>query len=124
MKKLSLLFFLVFLTSLVSGKEYHVSVKGNDKNDGTASNPFKTISFAAQVAQPGDIITVHEGTYRERITPPRGGVSDEKRIVYRAADGEKPEIKGSEVITGWKNIGSHIIRNNTIFNCEQTGILT
>lgn len=122
MKKLSLLFFLVFLTSLVSGKEYHVSVKGNDKNDGTASNPFKTISFAAQVAQPGDIITVHEGTYRERITPPLGGVSDEKRIVYRAADGEKPEIKGSEVITGWENIGSHIVRNNTIFNCEQIGI--
>jgi hypothetical protein len=61
-----------------------------------------TISAAAQVAQPGDVITVHEGTYRERMTPPRGGVSDEKRIVYRAAVNEKVEIKGSEVITGWK----------------------
>ena len=36
------------------------------------------------------------GTYRERINPARGGESDEKRIVYRAAPGEKVEIKGSE----------------------------
>ena len=26
------------------------------------------------------MVTVHEGTYRERVTPPRGGVSDAKRI--------------------------------------------
>jgi hypothetical protein len=26
--------------------------------------------------------------YRERVNPPRGGVSDEQRIVYRAAPGE------------------------------------
>ena len=34
------------------------------------------------------MITVHQGVYRERINPPRGGKSDEKRIVYRAAPGE------------------------------------
>jgi hypothetical protein len=53
------------------------------------------------MAQPGDVITVHEGIYREEITPPRGGTSDKKRIVYQAAPGENVEIRGSEVVTGW-----------------------
>ena len=51
---------------------------------------------------PGDVITVHAGTYRERVTPPRGGESDAQRIVYQAAAGEKAVIKGSEVVRGWK----------------------
>lgn len=83
-------------------KEYHVSVQGNDANDGSPSSTLKTISAASLKAQPGDVVTVHEGVYRERITPPRGGESDAKRIVYRAAPGEKVEIKGSEVVTGWE----------------------
>jgi len=97
---LSMTLLLISLTA--AAKEFHVSVSGNDVNDGSASKPFRTINFAAQQAQPGDVITVHAGTYREWINPPRGGVSDDKRIVYRAAVGEKAEIKGSEVVTGWK----------------------
>lgn len=104
MEKLNfnLLVLLVLTTSLAYSKEYHVSVNGSNNNDGSASKPFKTINFAAQLAQPGDAITVHAGTYREWINPARGGESDTKRIVYRAAAGENVEIKGSEVITGWK----------------------
>jgi hypothetical protein len=79
-----------------------VSVKGRDGGDGSKSKPFKTISAAAGVAQPGDVVTVHEGLYRERVNPPRGGESDKKRIVYQAAAGEKVVIKGSEIIKGWK----------------------
>ena len=37
--------------------EYHVSVSGRDENPGTKQRPFKTISAAAVIAQPGDIIT-------------------------------------------------------------------
>lgn len=100
--KYSLLLLLWMLTIVVSAKEYHVALNGNDANDGSSSKPWRTINHAAQLAQPGDIITVHSGTYREWINPSRGGESDAKRIVYQAAEGEKVEIKGSEVITGWK----------------------
>lgn len=82
--------------------EYHVSVDGSDDARGSTDAPLKTIGAAATLAQPGDVITVHEGTYRERITPPRGGASDSKRIVYQAAPGEKVVIKGSEVIKDWE----------------------
>ena len=75
---------------------------GDDHNVGGAARPFRTISAAARVAQPGDTITVHEGTYRERVTPPRGGTSDSQRIVYRSAPGETATIKGSEVVGGWR----------------------
>ena len=85
-----------------SAKEFHVSINGNDSNDGSSTKPYRSISAAAAVAQPGDAITVHEGTYRERVTPPRGGESDSRRIVYQAAPGEKAVIKGSEAIRGWK----------------------
>jgi len=103
MTKLKSLLIVTALLAVTFGqaKEYHVSVKGSDRNEGTTARPFRTINFAARMAVPGDIITVHQGTYREWINPPRGGLSDEIRIVYRAASGEIAEIKGSEIIKGW-----------------------
>jgi alpha-N-arabinofuranosidase len=85
-------------------RTYHVSATGKDSGDGSLSKPFKTIQAAANVAMPGDVITVHAGIYRERITPPRGGNSDKERIVYQSANGEKVEIKGSEIMKGWKKL--------------------
>lgn len=99
---------MTLLASAVAAREFHVSVKGDDANSGSASRPFRTISAAARIAQPGDIITVHEGTYRERVSPPRGGTSDRRRIVYQAAPGERVAIKGSEVVTGWEKAAGDV----------------
>ena len=104
MKRLLILLLAVLFFNSASAEEYHVSVNGSDTNNGSALKPLKTILAAALVAQPGDVITVHKGTYREWVNPPRGGISDSQRIVYRAAENEKVEIKGSEVITGWKKV--------------------
>ena len=98
------LFFVLTVCTTLHAREIHVSVNGSDTNDGTASKPYKTISQAAKVAMPGDVITVHAGVYREQVTPPRGGNSDKERIVYQAAKGEKVEIKGSEIIKGWQKL--------------------
>lgn len=98
----------LFLTLLccfnlaVNAKEYHVSKQGNDNNPGSKTEPFKTITKAAAIALAGDVITVHEGTYRERVNPLNGGLNDQQRITYRAAQGETVWIKGSEVIKNWK----------------------
>jgi alpha-N-arabinofuranosidase len=92
------------LAAAVQATEFHVAVNGKDSNAGTQAEPLRTIQRAADVAQPGDVITVHEGVYRERIKPPRGGVSDAKRIVYQAAPGEKVEIKGSEIVKDWVKV--------------------
>ena len=52
---------------------YHFSKQANDKNIGSAEQPFLTINRAATVALPGDTIIVHEGEYREWVDPKRGG---------------------------------------------------
>lgn len=110
MKNIILSIMLLGIMVLIGGdvyaqyREYHVSVKGNDSNAGTISMPFKTINRAAKVAMPGDVITVHEGIYREKIVPPRGGISDKQRITYQAAKGERVVITGSNVVKGWELI--------------------
>jgi len=81
--------------------DLHVATTGKDSNPGTSSAPFRTIQHAADLAQPGDTITVHAGVYRERITPPRGGTSNKARIVYQAAPGEKVTITGAEPVGNW-----------------------
>ncbi|UCF15355.1 MAG: carbohydrate-binding protein [Phycisphaerales bacterium] len=96
--------FIMLACTAGSAEEYHVSQSGSDTHKGSASAPFKTISAAARIAQPGDTITVHEGVYRERIDPPRGGASADKRIVYQAAAGERVTIRGSERVTGWQPV--------------------
>jgi hypothetical protein len=118
MKRLQLLLTTLIITITLSAKEYHVAKTGNDKNPGTQEAPFLTIQAAANIAQPGDVITVHEGVYREWVKPPRGGNSDFERIVYQAADGEKAEIKGSEILKGWKKITENmwsVVIPNTFF---------
>lgn len=88
--------------------EIHVAKNGNDANAGNKDAPFLTITKAADMAQPGDIITVHEGTYREWVKPRRGGTDENSRIVYRSAPGEDVFIKGSEQITSWKDVGEGV----------------
>jgi hypothetical protein len=83
---------------------YYVAKNGSDFNPGTADKPFLTISKAAYVAKPGDVITVHEGVYREWVNPKFGGTSSQ-RIIYQAAEGENVVITGAEVITDWVKDG-------------------
>lgn len=104
MKTLIVIFLSLILTDTLHSREYHVSKKGNDTNDGSAAFPLKTISAAAELARAGDTITVHAGIYREWINPAYGGVSDERRILYRAAQMEAVQIKGSEIIREWRHV--------------------
>ena len=82
----------------------HVSINGNDLNPGTASEPYRTISAAANVARPGNTVEVHAGEYREWVRPVFGGESDTQRVVYQAAPGEVAVIKGSERIENWEQV--------------------
>ena len=92
MKTKSIFVVMSIFINLAHAKNYYVSTNGSDLNDGSINSPFRNIQTAADHAYPGDVITVYKGVYRERIDPPRGGSSDDKRIVYRAAPGEKVVI--------------------------------
>jgi len=106
LKKLILLV-AIFIAVIIPGfsdimaREIHVAKTGSDSASGSRDNPLLTINKAALIARPGDIVTVHAGTYREWVKPPRGGAGENERITYRAATGEKVLIKGSERISKW-----------------------
>lgn len=94
--------FFLLICLYAGATEYHVSPSGSDAAAGTVQAPLKTINAAAQKAMPGDTVTVHTGIYREWVNPFFGGIDDSRRILYRAAEGEIAEIKGSEPVSNWK----------------------
>ncbi|MFV0364580.1 MAG: right-handed parallel beta-helix repeat-containing protein [Suipraeoptans sp.] len=99
-------------------REYHVSGSVLIKGDGSKESPFKTINEAAKIAKSGDIVTVHEGVYRECVEPYNGGSSDSMRITYKSAKGEKAVIKGSEIIDSWVMLEGNVWKvdiDNKIF---------
>ncbi|RPI21290.1 MAG: right-handed parallel beta-helix repeat-containing protein [Acidobacteria bacterium] len=80
-------------TWVVDQKHRHAT----DQGPGDQSRPFETINAAARVAQPGDMVLVKAGVYRERVRPERGG-EEGNPITYLGAPGEEVIIKGSEVV--------------------------
>jgi hypothetical protein len=92
-------------------REIHVNnnhPNASDGNDGTLDRPFKTINAAAQVAEPGTRVLIHQGVYRETVQPAKGGLSPSKMISYEAFEGEEVIIKASAEVknfkpsTGWR----------------------
>ncbi len=73
----------------------------SDSNPGTEARPLKTISAAAAKVRAGDKVIIHRGDYRETVLVHASGTEKEP-IIFEAAPGEKPVIKGSDVITAWK----------------------
>lgn len=109
----SMIGILVAMLALAAhGAEFHVAINGNDSNAGTPAAPLRTIQRAADLAQPGDVVIVHAGVYRERVDPPRGGTSDANRITYEAVPGEKVVITGSEPVKGWARVTNDVWKVN------------
>ena len=106
-------------------KVYYVKPDGDDSNDGlTPETAWKSPSYAAQVAEPGDIIYLMNGTwYDEHITFANSGI-DIAPIVMKAYPGATPVLDGVDktgeaiLIEGKSHI---VIEGLTIRNYE-TGI--
>ena len=90
--------------------EYHVAKNGEVNFPGTLEKPFLTIQQAAEIAQAGDIVTVHTGEYREWVRPRQAGLSEFRSIIYQAAVGEKVVIKGSEQVTDWDLVAGSVYK--------------
>ena len=99
-------------------REIHVAISGCDSALGTKKQPIRTITKAAKIARPGDVVTVHEGEYREWVKPQEGGTSKYNRIIYQVAPAERVVIKGSEIIKEWNKVEGSVwkaIVPNTLF---------
>lgn len=97
---------------------YYVAKDGNNNNNGSYEAPFSTIQRAADIAQPGDIVTVCEGIYREWVNPKFSGLSRFQRIIYKADKNKRVVIKGSEKIDKWEKVSQSVWKtsiNNNVF---------
>ncbi len=91
-------FFQFWDDQTVYRKVYHVAGRNpqaSDANPGTEEKPLKTIGRAAEVVQPGEKVVVHEGVYRECVSPRRGGNGPASMIAYEVAKGEKATVSGA-----------------------------
>lgn len=73
---------------------YVVSPAGNDGAPGTISSPLRTISHAATLARPGDVVEVRGGVYTEIVKIRSRGTAS-ARIVFRSYRGEQAVIDGA-----------------------------
>ncbi|WP_419194065.1 right-handed parallel beta-helix repeat-containing protein [Novipirellula herctigrandis] len=106
MRCLCLLFTILLCsaTRYVVAESYHVSANDPDASDdniGAFDRPWATISRAADVANPGDVVIIHAGVYREQVRPKRSGTQSQP-ICFAAADGDQVVISGADVITDWE----------------------
>ncbi|MEJ7613366.1 MAG: chondroitinase-B domain-containing protein, partial [Candidatus Fervidibacter sacchari] len=79
------------------------SPKASDANPGTAELPFKTINRAAQLVQPGDVVVVKAGIYREHVRLTRSGKPGAP-ITFIADPPGSVILTGSDPITGWERV--------------------
>ncbi len=104
-----------------TGRVLYVSPLGNDANPGTdPAAPLRTIQRAADLSEPGDLILIEPGTYRESVTVPRSGTVTQP-IVFRG-NGMGVTLDGADIVieTGvnWTPLGDNLYSYITGF---QTG---
>src|SRR3954466_1898079 len=97
--------FIFWEQPLKFSRTYYVdgsSPQSDDAGTGTHERPFRTISKAAAILQPGERVVIAAGTYREFVQPARGGAAPDKMISYEAAPGAEVIVKASEVLRDWQ----------------------
>lgn len=136
-KILCCLWMTAMFCSPVFATEYYVAGEdptASDKHPGTKDKPWKTINGNLARIQPGDTIFVRKGTYREQmflwredytfegVTYPAfpSGESYSNMIRFIAYPGEDVVIKGSDLVTGWKQYKDNIwVHENWPHNSQQ-----
>ncbi|PWU10339.1 MAG: hypothetical protein C5B50_25755 [Verrucomicrobia bacterium] len=110
-KTLLFVYFLLALLSsrTASAKEWFVrqaEPTAADTPDGSADHPLRTINAAAQLAQPGDVVTVGAGIYHEWVSPARGGDATAP-IRYRSIPGHAAIVRGTDVLEAqWQSVSN------------------
>jgi len=114
MKQYFVFFLILMLSQQLMAREYIVATSGQDKAQGTISDPFASIQMACSVVQAGDTITIRGGEYyiEQQIMPENSGRPD-AWIVIRNMPGEIVIIDGQYLQTA----------NQECFSCQTAGLL-
>jgi len=99
--RLSLMFMVLCLGVPVRAKVWHVC---QGTLPGVAEDSlFGTIGQAVEQLGPGDMVLIHGGVYREKVTIDRSGLPG-RPIVLKAVEGERVVLSGADRITDWTRV--------------------
>ena len=76
---------------------YYVATMGNDSNPGSRQRPLRSLAKAVKRLNPGDVLYIREGEYREYVSPYNrplpGGMDWDQPVVVAGMPGETVVIK-------------------------------
>lgn len=116
-KKLHLLFAILFLNTVAFAKTIYVATNGNDNNNGSINTPYKTFNKAVSVMSAGDVCIIKGGVYEEELIVNKNG-SASSYLTFKAADGETVEIKATSKVTNWQLHSGNIYKANVNMSIE------
>ncbi len=93
---------MLWTAQLIAPTNVYAQVTHEVDADGSTPGALLTIQAAADVAQAGDTIVIHAGTYRERVRPANSGTPSDP-IVYRAH--EQGGVVDEVLILGTETVG-------------------
>ncbi|MCU1232025.1 MAG: putative calcium-binding protein [Acidobacteria bacterium] len=91
---------LSIVAPLARAKTLFVATNGRDSNRGSEAEPFATITKAADMAKPGDLVNVRGGVYKGTVHIESRGRSESQQIIIRALPGETAILDGSSTKPG------------------------
>lgn len=95
----------------------------SDAGPGTAAQPLRTIGAALGKVEPGDVVQIGAGTYREPIDLRHTALAharSDARTVIEGRDLGKVVIKGSDPVKGWQSLGDgRFVRHDWKVNSQQ-----
>jgi hypothetical protein len=93
----SVLFFLA-IWSARAGTTYYVAPVGSDNDPGTFAQPWRTVQKAADTLQPGDVLLVRTGTYREQVDINVSGSETLGPVTFANRPGERPVLDATGLV--------------------------
>lgn len=75
----------------------YVATDGNDEQNGTKSQPYRTLNKAASEAQAGTMVYLREGTYKEKLVVQHSGTKSSP-VVFQPYKQEKVVLSGENLL--------------------------
>jgi parallel beta-helix repeat protein len=103
--------------SFVPTRTLYVAPTGSDAHDGSSpAQAVQTIQRGADLAQPGDLVSIAAGVYRESVSVPTSGTPTQP-IVFRGSAGAILDGADAAIAAGagWTSVGNGVWSRQTGF---------
>ena len=101
------------VASATTGNVLFVAPNGNNSNNGSISQPYRTIQHCASTVTSGGTCAIRAGTYRETVTPNSG-------VTVTAYNLEPVTVDGSDPVTGWSLYQGSIYKTKVALQPDDT----